>query len=133
MKALFWKQPYANLMLHDKIETRTWNTNYRGEVLICSSKIPYSNKLVQIISNKFNINEILKNEEIKNGYAIAVGELIDCRLMLPEDEDKCFVDYNPNLYCHIYKNVRAIEPFEIKGQMGWMNINEKIIYKIKYV
>ena len=53
--------------------------------------------------------------------------------MLPEDEDKCFVDYNPNLYCHIYKNVREIEPFEIKGQMGWMNINEKIIDKIKYV
>lgn len=133
IKALFWKQPYANLMLHGKIETRTWNTNYRGLVLICSSKQPYPDKLVNLISNKFNINDILKKEEIKNGYAIAVGDLIDCRLMKPEDEEKCFVSYNPKLYCHIYENVKKIEPFEIKGQIGWMNLDNSIINKIVYI
>jgi len=132
IKALFWKQPYANLMLHGKIETRTWNTNYRGLVLICASKVPYSNKLVNLISYNNYVQNTLKGEEIKLGSAIAVGNLVNCRPMLPEDELKSFVRYNPNLYCHIYENVRAIEPFEIKGQIGWMNLDDDTINKIKY-
>lgn len=131
MKALFWKQPYANLMLHGKIETRTWNTNYRGLVLICASKIPYTNSIVNTISG-MNIYDMLKNEKIELGSAIAVGKLVDCRVMTPEDEKKCFVKYSPNLYCHIYEDVKAIEPFNLKGQIGWMNINDEILNKIKY-
>lgn len=132
IKALFWKQPYANLMLHGKIETRTWNTNYRGLVLICASKIPYTNHLVKLISNIDKVYQVLGDETIKLGCAIAVGKLVDCRLMQPDDEEKCFVNYSPNLYCHIYEDVKAIEPFELKGQMGWMNINDDILNKIKY-
>lgn len=132
IKALFWKQPYANLMLHGKIETRTWNTNYRGLVLICASKVAYSNKLVNLISYNNYVQNTLKDEEIKLGSAIAVGNLVDCRPMLPEDESKTFVRYNPNLYCHIYEDVRAIEPFELKGQIGWMNLTDDILNKIKY-
>lgn len=131
MKALFWKQPYANLMLHGKIETRTWNTNYRGLVLICASKIPYTTSIVNIISD-MNIYEMLKNEKIELGSAIAVGNLVDCRLMKPEDEKQCFVKYSPNLYCHVYEDVKAIEPFKLKGQVGWMNIDDEILNKIKY-
>lgn len=132
IKALFWKQPYANLMLHGKIETRTWSTNYRGLVLICASKIPYSKKIISQISHNDQIEKTLQNEEIKLGCAIAIGELIDCRPMLYEDEKKSFVKYNSNLYCHIYENVKAIEPFELKGQIGWMNLNDEILKNIKY-
>lgn len=132
IKALFWKQPYANLMLHGKIETRTWNTNYRGLVLICASKIPYTNHQVKLISDINQVYNTLGNETIKLGCAIAVGKLVDCRLMQPDDEEKCFVKYSPNLYCHIYEDVKAIEPFELKGQMGWMNITDDILNKIKY-
>jgi len=39
MKALSLKQPWAELILQGKktIETRTWNTNFRGEFLIHAS------------------------------------------------------------------------------------------------
>ena len=47
IKALSWKQPYASLMLKGKIETRSWPTNYRGLVLICASKAPYSIKEIK--------------------------------------------------------------------------------------
>lgn len=135
IKGLFWKQPYANLMLHGKIETRTWKTNYRGLVLICSSKVSYSNKIIKSISEyQFNrIENILKNEDIKLGYAVAVGKLVDCRLMQLEDEDKCFVKYNPNLFCHVYENVKPIESFLIKGKIGWLKLNDEIIKKIKFI
>lgn len=103
IKALFWKQPYANLMLHTEFE--------------------------DII--KFDINNILYNEEIRLGYAIAIGELVDCRLMTIEDEKKCYTTYRQGLYCHVYDNVRPILPFKIKGSLGWMNLDVDTKLKIK--
>jgi hypothetical protein len=42
MKALSLKQPFAELILlgRKKIELRKWNTHFRGEFLIHTSKIP---------------------------------------------------------------------------------------------
>lgn len=59
VRALSWKQPYARAMLYGKEETRSWNTKYRGWVLICSSKISYHNGHVINISGKysFDMNE----------------------------------------------------------------------------
>jgi len=155
MKALSWKQPFASLMLHGKIETRTWSTNYRGLVLICVSKKPYSLKEVLDICGDYQHMRIVDTlgYEISQfndvcGYAIGVGNLVDCRRMTPEDEDDCFVKYNPSaiieihenyrevhypLWCHIYENVKEIEPFPFKGKQGWSTVDESIISKIKYL
>ena len=132
---LSWKQPFASLMLHGKIETRTWKTNYRGLVLICASQSPYSNNMVfQICGEKQfqRIQKVLQNETLVFGCAIAIGRLVDCRPMQSDDEDKCFVRYNPDLFCHIYEDVKAIEPIPLKGKQGWMTINSEILDKIKY-
>jgi len=122
VKALSWKEPFASLMLHGKIEPRTWKTNYRGLVLICTSQKPYSYREVERIAGKIQNERILEISASINfiyGYAIATGRLIDCRPMQPEDENKCFVKYNPELYCHVYENVKAIRPFAWKGKRGW--------------
>ncbi len=138
IKALSWKEPYASLMLHGKIETRTWNTNYRGLVLICASQKPYKKAEFMVISGYAQsqrifttLNNLTHKEQL--GKAIAIGELIHCRLMQPEDEDKCFVKYAPGKFCHIYTNVQAIEPFDWKGCQGWKNVTQEIINKIKFL
>ncbi len=137
IRALTWKQPYASLMLHGKIETRKWPTTYRGPVLICAGKAPYKMVEVRILSGieqAMRIFDYMLSDEGKNmphGVAIAIGTLVDCRKMLPADADKCFVAYRPDLYCHIYKDVRAIEQFEFKGSQGWRILNDDVIKKIK--
>lgn len=126
--ALSWKQPFANLMLHGKIETRTWSTNYRGWVLICASKMPYDSHLLLNIMTKDNF---LAMEDLfkQNGYpvlhkvAMAIGCLVDSRPMQPEDSEKCFVRYYKDLYCHVYENVQPIKPFAWKGTQGWKELN----------
>lgn len=134
MKALTWKEPFATLMLHGKIETRTWNTNYRGMVLICAGKTPYSDVQLLSISGPIQLSRIQPFiHKEKPGFAIGVGKLIDCRPMLPTDQDKCFVKYDPLLFCHIYDNVRAIEPFPWKGTQGWSDVPQTIIRGIKYL
>lgn len=136
IRALSWKQPYASLMLQGKIETRTWDTKYRGLVLICASAKGYDCEVLYSIAgreNYYRINSYLDIENCPQGKAIAVGELTNTWVMQPEDERKCFVEYNAKLFCHEYKNVRAIEPFIWKGTQGWRTINELEKSKIKYL
>lgn len=141
LRALSWKQPFATLMGHDKIETRTWPTSYRGLVLICASKKEYTEKEVINIASleQFNrINDVIKKEGHDKmlrdrGYALFVGELIDCREMTIHDENDCFVKYDPLLYCHIYRNVRRIKPIPWKGTQGWKKLVPEFINQIEFV
>lgn len=136
MKALTWKQPFAQLMLHGKIETRTWATSYRGLVLICAGKTPYTtNKITEMCGWGIHksIGLTIDDKRLLLGSAIAVGNIVDCRAMLPSDEEQCFVKYNPALFCHVYENVKRIEPFPWKGSQGWRNVPQDIIEKIKYL
>lgn len=143
LMALSWKQPYAELMLHGKIETRTWHTNYRGWVLICASKKGYNFDQVYDISGNKQIVRITEtlgrnNDHFLNNYrsgiAIAVGRLVDCRPMRrKEDEDKCFVEWHRTLWCHVYENVRAIEPIPWKGTRGWKEVDLNFKNQIKFL
>lgn len=147
--ALSWKQPFGTAMLYGKIETRVWNTNYRGLVLICTSKAAYSqHSVIGISGNRQFIRmceAMIRDTKTLdlNGYAIAIGRLVDCRPMTKEDEDKCFVAYREpwvdgnekqrQLYCHVYEDVKAIEPFPWKGSQGWTELDEETKSKIKFI
>lgn len=136
LRALSWKQPYAQLMLHGKIETRTWNTKYRGWVLICASQTAYNVQQIKAISGTQHENVILKGggyDFKKKGQAIAIGKLVDCRLMTEQDSEKCFVEYRPGLWCHIYEDVRTIEPFDWKGSQGWKTVSDEVKSKIRFI
>lgn len=154
IRALSWKQPYASLMLHGKIETRVWDTKYRGYVLICASKSGSNYESVFNISKlqTGNIQDKLyplfhlqdpwghMMKELPNGKAIAIGKLVDCRPMTKADEEACYVEYQEpwiepkktkgpvssliekRLWCHVYEDVHAIEPFDWKGKQGWSTL-----------
>jgi hypothetical protein len=138
LRALTWKEPYATLMLCGKIETRTWYTDYRGWVLICAAKVSYQKDSVKRISGTqitkinaaFGIDDQFKGSGY-NGYAFAVGKLVDCRGMTHKDEGMCFVDYYPDLWCHLYENVQKIDPFQWKGKQGWSIVKPEIIRQIQ--
>lgn len=130
LMALSWKQPYGELMLHDKIETRTWHTKYRGWVLMCASKQPYTWHDVRRIAGQNQYRRIREaicddGHEFTTGKAFAIGWLDQCRPMTKEDEDRTFVEYQPPsgsrkpLFCHIYRNVQGFEPFDWVGTQGW--------------
>lgn len=136
VRALTWKQPFASLMLRGKIETRTRKTNIRGKVLICAGAQPYGyTTLTEITGNPVSVIGLLHHAEMSKrlpfGKAIAIGELVDCRLMTEADEEKCFVRYRPGLWCWIFENVQAIEPFPFKGKQGWSFITPEVEAQIK--
>jgi hypothetical protein len=142
VRALSWKQPYASLMLHGKVETRTWDTQYRGWVLICASKEPYTYDQTCAIYGKELDSKILKPllwkypHDLPAGQAIAVGKLVISEQMgyyagqEQAIEDKCFVKYYPDLWMHTYEDVQAIQPFDWKGCQGWKKLDAETIDKI---
>lgn len=134
--ALSWKQPFLSLMLHGKIETRTWKTNYRGWVLMCASLVGYNKEKLYEISGQVQFNRICQTinlDEVTkfNGHAMAIGYLSDCRPMYREDKDLTFTKYHPSLFCHIYENVFPIVPIPWKGTQGWKKVDNDFINKIE--
>lgn len=138
MMALSWKQPFASLMLLGKIETRTWNTKYRGLVLICASKSSYNESQVMALSGevytqKAFVDLLQRGIKEEVGKAIAVGRLINSRPMKKEDAEKCYVKYRSDLFCHIYEDVKAIRPFDWKGCQGWKKVDSIIRNNIHFL
>ena len=103
MKALSVKQPYANYIASGKktIETRTWNTKYRGYVIIVSSINP-------------------KIEPA--GKALAIAKIVDSRPMIKQDEDKACCKIYPKAFSWILEDIRQIKPFPVKGKLGLYDI-----------
>ena len=79
MKALTLIQPWASLILlgEKKIETRSWKTNYRGEIYIHASLSLSKSERVE------SAKKYLKSE-IKPGCILFKCELVDCIPMTDE-------------------------------------------------
>lgn len=103
-KAISLKQPWANLVARGKktIETRKWSTNYRGDLIICSSQKP-------------------KIEPW--GKALCIVELYDVRPMTKKDEKEACVKIYKGAYAWMLRNVRQINPpVPVKGSLGIYNL-----------
>ncbi len=139
LRAMCWYQPFGSLMLHGKIETREWNRNFnvRGKFLIYTAKKPATSQQLQDWCTPDNLLDItleMENEPSRNlnGYAIALADLVDYRIMKPEDERKCFVKYSDKRKCLIFNNIQRIEPFVWDfGSQGISFVPESEKKKIK--
>jgi hypothetical protein len=99
MKAISVKQPWANLIASGEktIETRAWSTEYRGDLLIVSSKMPSIESA---------------------GYALAIVELVDCRPMSVLDEPDARCRIYPGAISWVLRNIRGIKPVAVRGHLG---------------
>jgi hypothetical protein len=104
IKALSVKQPWANLLASGKktIETRLWPTNYRGPLLIVSSKTPKIHPA---------------------GYALAIAELVDCRPMTKSDESAACCARYLGAYAWVMDKIRKIPIFPVRGKLGLYDVS----------
>lgn len=64
-----------------------------------------------------------------HGYAIGLGTLDHCRLSKPEDNS--YYIHQPGIITHIYKDVKRIKPFAVKGGQGWFSVTPEMRSKIQ--
>ena len=133
MKVLSLIEPYATLIKEKKkqIETRSWKTNYRGELYIHASatKVPKQWKEDKELMSL--VNDISLNE----GHIICKCTLVDCIYMTKEyvenmktnnyQEYVCG-DYKEGRYAWVLKDIVPLEdPIKAKGQLNiWDFYNE---------
>lgn len=116
MKAISIRNPWAHEILCElkKYEYRTWSTNYRGPLLICSSATP-------------------KIEDTIPGHALVVATLEDVTLVNSKNFIEFDLDAPPEgkLYAWHLTDTKAIKPFPVKGKLNFYNVDDELIEYIE--
>jgi len=120
MKALSLKQPYAELVVSGKkkIELRKWNTKFRGEFLIHSSKNPDLKAMKQFGFDSLPL-----------GFIIGKAKLVEVKHYNSKEEHS--KDKNLHLassdwgdYGFVLENPKRIKPIPAKGMLGFWEFKE---------
>lgn len=100
MRVVSIREPYATLIKNKikYIETRSWNTHYRGEIYIhsCKGKYPIKEK----------IKHLVKADELKYGYIMCKANLVDCVFIDKEFAEKIKNENYDNYLCGDYSEGR---------------------------
>jgi hypothetical protein len=99
LKALSVKQPWANMIASGEktIETRRWPTDYRGLLLIVSSKTP---------------------DIPPAGCAVALATLVECRPMTRSDESAARCGLYSGAFAWVLRDIRRLKAFPVRGRLG---------------
>lgn len=112
MKAISVKPYWATLILsgNKTIECRTWQTQYRGDLLICSSANP-------------------KEPGTIAGHALTVCTLSDIEPFADKHLSDAGFDTMPDVPCYAWHltNFRDIIPFPVKGRLNLYEIDDRFI------
>lgn len=127
MKVISIKEPFASFIKegYKKIETRSWKTNYRGELFIHSSgkniaKEFLTNKYVVSLTNELNMNY---------GNIICRGNLVGCvymdedflNLMKKNEKEFNLGLYEIGRYAWIFEGIEHIYPIPAKCKLNIWN------------
>lgn len=112
MKAISIRNPFAHFILcgEKTIECRSWQTNYRGDLLICSSANP-------------------KIKDTICGHAICVANLESIEAFEAKRlEDACMSEMpeGKHFAWHL-TNIRMIHPFPVKGKLNLYEVDDSLI------
>lgn len=130
MKALTVRQPWAWAIVYagKDIENRNWNTRYRGEIAIHAAKglmrEEYTES-VDLLRRHYKCRkEIPSYEAMIRGAIIGVAELVDC---VTTSKSSWF----EGAYGFVLKNVLPITPIICSGALGFWNVPNGILRKLK--
>jgi hypothetical protein len=112
MKALTVRQPFASFIADGSksIELRSWTTNHRGPLLICASAKP----LLEPHSKRY----------WPHGVSVCEVDVLDVRLMRPEDAKPARSGFDPSLYAWVLSKPRRVIERQIKGKLRIFDVDD---------
>lgn len=129
MKALTLTQPWATLVVAGakRFETRSWRTEYRGPLLITSSKAFPADCRALCLQPAFA--KALQSYNLPRGCALGVVELIDCKKIKADlracgladvlkGDELLFGDYTPGRWAWEFAHPILFDSFPIRGRLG---------------
>lgn len=136
MKAISLIQPWGTLIYDEikTIETRTWGTEHRGDLLICAGKKfqhDYSDIEADLLKKVFRAHGYKPKLEHKQGVALCVVKLIHVRDMTEDDVLMACYPCTPGRKAWLITEVRPVKPVPIKGKLSLFDVDDSLI-KIDY-
>ena len=132
MKILSIKEPYATLIAigNKLIETRSWKTNYRGELFIHASGKKIDKK---VLTNNYIVT-LIKDLPMNYGNIICKANLVDCvymdeqflKTIKSNSKEYKLGEYKIGRYAWILKDVELINPIPVKGRLNIWNYDGNI-------
>lgn len=126
VKGLSVRQPWASYIAIGKktVEWRSWRTNYRGPLLICSSSQYSQGNAAFCKANP---------KGFPLGSAVGLVTIVDCvpfkpkhlapAMCLKEGENPDLIpDSEVSGYAWLLENPALIDVFPVKGKVGFMNV-----------
>lgn len=125
MKALSLQQPWAELILQGKktIETRKWNTSFRGEFLIHAS-----GRIDSESAQKFNLKSLPIQCIVGKAELVGVKKY-STREEFVADVEKHLMQlahdkpWTKPRYGFLLKNVKRLKPVQVKGQLNFFEVD----------
>ena len=139
MKLISLWEPWATLMAigAKTIETRSWETNYRGWLAIHASKNGLAkSQLRECLSDPF-FAAALAGVDLTPGYIVAVVHLAACvkTEVLSETltpQERAFGDYHPDRWAWVTDNLfRLSEPIPYKASQGLCEVSPDALEEIR--
>lgn len=142
-------EPWATLMAigAKRIETRSWNTSYRGWLAIQASKGGLSKAELEACISDHSFRLALSGEKLSHGNIVAVVRLVDC---LPMEDRGClngvfrdypeldtlqereFGDFSPERWAWVTEELfRLPRPIPFKAKQGLMDIDYETIVELR--
>jgi hypothetical protein len=132
IKVLTIREPFATLIKNKikYIETRSWKTNYRGELYIQAGIA----KIRKEVRERKGLSKLYFDNNLNYGYIICKCNLIDCIYMTQEfieqeriNNPNNFIagNYEVGRYAWVLSDVEPISPIKVKGQLGIWNYYNK--------
>ena len=129
MKVISIKEPFATLIMNKMklIETRSWKTNYRGELYIHAS----GKSLAKEFLNNQYVFELIKDLDMNYGNIICKVNLVDCIYMdekflkkiKKNKQEYNLGKYELGRYAWVFEDIVPINPIEAKGKLNIWNYN----------
>ena len=130
MRVLSIKEPFATLIKDGvkRIETRSWKTNYRGELYIHASLTKTD------ITDRHELLELVKDKTFSYGYIICKCKLKDCVYMTKDFVEDIRNNHHQEYICGMYTEGRYAwvldeveileKPIQAKGKLGIWKYDE---------
>jgi hypothetical protein len=121
MKVLTIKNPWAGaiLFLGKDVENRTWRTNYRGRMLIHSSRMQDTNAYHGIFGKMFQDPAFA--DRLRFGYIIGSVDLLDC----VQNAESRWAEQGV-WHWRLKNPIVFTNPIAIQGSLGLWDYNSKL-------
>lgn len=137
MKALSTKQPFAGLIAsgQKKYETRTWQTKYRGPLLICAGQrthplfdfYDFRSGILGMRNHNAADRYEIDRGLIRTGVMVCVVDLVDVVPFEKEMQADCCCDWYPDSFAWKLENPRQVEQINLKGKLNLFEVDDSLI------